>query len=1172
MKSNEKLTAKGMESIEFFLTNLGELSLNSPAPFKIKVMETFRRIINGGKNPSDLKVRNNPNMYTIQEDTCSRVIDLDYMFDRIKKSYAIRHIVTEFVQVAKALNYHNANVITPSKSKDPSKMTREEELAFYGLPIESTTSDDPNTDEPTSPAGNKKAEDFPEIMPLEQESKAVMRELTQILLDICLDLTNNFEIACLLCEYRILDGVIVLLQKDFHHDQRDHRISYIVELLWNVLEPFTEKIRTSLQAPALEILDAESIQPVDATASPAVSTPQITVTDILLQYEEQQEVPFIDLEKAIPILHEIFLFQLMDGFRELDKELRNELLIVLTLLAEFPYAVGYFLHSHMFHLFVTYACVEEVGHANWPFFNKKIANSRNFATISDTDLEFKKQLWNIINILLQTNDPDAILCVAASPLIPSMIDYLEYEIPSNNGLSATQTQVPATPGSATGSINKQEISSILIETMQQSSVFSESPSVFPATPSHNKSAVSENNSPQQPQHQISMSSKSKQPSVTLKPFSGPGGAILSKPPTATGANRPSVTNNTMTISVPGATMNTTAATKTSPLKKKAFLTQLTPSKLKEFQLQSSLFLVQNIPKLLSEFQRIQGLPRVLTLLMKYILSEAFEHRQLIFYLLILINKCMLTCTEITEYLENNSGIAICLYLFIHCTDKEEDIRGCLVRIIALLCANQNTFCQYQFATLQSMPVLLPVLRMYITKRPALIGLKAGIKIMKHLDVNDPYSDPTENPYSGDVSVLIIAILHCFQNCIIGNVDNELQFVELEGLDILLDLLEISPFVLRIHVLRLLSNLLKNTEILGFFYNWRSSKSFRSAGQMICHAWLDEEVRLRGERQKDHGIIANVFDPLGNHNWAVAPFEVPLVGMFAATTGEEILSQSVTVNKLATAILAGRNAIQTNLPVHICTKVLESDVRVILSDILHSVGLYSAYHIHDEHNPCKVNEHKALSVIEEMDENIPLDSPDLHMLSSSKKGNNNNNNNNNNRSPNGSSKANTRNNTANSANNSRGKSQSPTRRANHSFTAENATSIASGFDDGKLLPRELQVLSLAKKYYALREGDWWRKVQQHVKAQGIIPIESDAALLDTRLEYSFDAALATQLEQMQLFEDEEQLKKDDESTFIDGILTKMHQQIKAEWSKKMARGGGPKKTTLKQAQAQATGAR
>jgi hypothetical protein len=551
----------------------------------------------------------------------------------------------------------------------------------------------------------------------------------------------------------------------------------------------------------------------------------------------------------------------------------------------------------------------------------------------------------------------------------------------------------------------------------------------------------------------------------------------------------------------------------------------------------------------------------------------------------------------------------------------------IIRIISLLCEPNNSYCQEQFQIHNGIKILLQPIKTYVTKRPPIIGLKAGIKIINNADINDPYIDPLDNPFGGEISILIIAIINCFSKSVIGHFNNELAFAEFEGLDLLLDILEISPFILRIHILRLLSDILLNQLVIPYIYSWRSAKTLRSASQLICHAWLDEEARLNSERKESNGIICDLLNPLGNHFWPKADFEIPLLGgaqslsLSLANTASPLLNgnlgaslsvnnpnstyflpstvipgaagggqgagglgqSSVIVSKLATAILAGRNAIQTNLPIDISLKVLQSDTRIILSNILQNLRLFEIYQIENEHNPYKPNvltllppttsqgtnlvDPSAPPVVEDGDGKIIYNSiieqnnelftqrlsPQyyhMHTNHDDQQNNQQNHNNNNNYS---SFQDGTESNVHPSNHNNNKTNPNPSLTFN-STTNINLNNIIHGFDEIKLTPKEKQVLSIAKKYIMLRESDWWKSIYYNLLFQGVIPIESDMALIDMRLEYSFDAAMALQVEQMKLFNENEDLKKQNENLFLEQILTKKNQQIKAEWLKKNAKGG------------------
>lgn len=91
----------------------------------------------------------------------------------------------------------------------------------------------------------------------------------------------------------------------------------------------------------------------------------------------------------------------------------------------------------------------------------------------------------------------------------------------------------------------------------------------------------------------------------------------------------------------------------------------------------------------------------------------------------------------------------------------------------------------------------------------------------------------------------------------------------------------------------------------------------------------------------HKVLSN--DPADDINEETEPMgsESSLPGAYFVELANNS-STSITVAKLSTAILAGRNATQTNLPVDICIQALEKDSRLLISNILLLLNIYEIY--------------------------------------------------------------------------------------------------------------------------------------------------------------------------------------------------------------------------------------
>jgi len=91
----------------------------------------------------------------------------------------------------------------------------------------------------------------------------------------------------------------------------------------------------------------------------------------------------------------------------------------------------------------------------------------------------------------------------------------------------------------------------------------------------------------------------------------------------------------------------------------------------------------------------------------------------------------------------------------------------------------------------------------------------------------------------------------------------------------------------------------------------------------------------------HKVLPN--DPADDINEEIGPLgsESSLPGAYFVELANNS-STSITVAKLSTAILASRNATQTNLPVDICIQALEKDSRLLISNILLLLNIYEIY--------------------------------------------------------------------------------------------------------------------------------------------------------------------------------------------------------------------------------------
>eukprot|EP01038_Epipyxis_sp_PR26KG_P011849 gene11849-15855_t len=1076
LKANERLSHSGREKILNFYFKLSSVWSMLDIIRKISLAKCFRCILNGGKDP--YKKYDQQIQSDVTEILKQNVTDKNLIQKLVGESGAIEIIVSEYLLACDILNYNAPNVsnqnefnqysiddsqvgynqpknesyLSPDVMNENDIVNQQDNRADTNkwseeIKIDMDRNGDDFLSEPNSPNNDNmfknneviidsynNDEELQNAVPnvgndspskSQPEKISLSRELSQALLDLCFDLSTNSSNATLLCLLRVCDGCITLIDKDANFNSKDKRISFTVELMWNILESFLENTR---KIPNINIIEA------------------LNETDV------------IDFERSIYVLQAILNQRLIEGFKLSDKESRNEVLIVLSMIAQFPASIPYFYESKLINLLLTYCCIEDLGTVSWNEYVPLVANSRNFVTSSEVDLEFKKELWLILSEILKHGENDDILSViSSSPIFEDMFLYIEYD---------TFDQ-----GYKKSSIN-QENSHMLSTTSLQNNQMKTGNKTLLSKSAPIKSTLNNNNNTLNQTIQTNLTNESNQQ------FSGT---------------------------------------------KQKLISSLPITKAREFQLLAITFLVHNAPKMLDAFESFDGIPKIIDICMKYLTSDINEHVLLVFHGLVLLNRCLKSSSiGIQHFMEQNNSIQNFLHIFEKSTHDET--RAQALRLIATLCQqkistdseiialiiSKNITCQQQFKAVGGITSLIKPLADYVTNRKPLVGTKAGVKLT--IIGGDDLQDPLESPYGGDISIIIVSILDCLMKTLIGYHHNEATFADQEGIDCLLDLLEVSPFVLRVQVLRLVSNLSHNHQLLSFINAWRSPKTLRSAAQLLCHCWLDEEKRLDGLR--DQGIIKNIYNPLGTDKNAENLIKNNIDDSVSLDSSKMINNQienvlinsnstetvkSIAVSKLANAILAGRNATQTNLPVEVCDKVLSKDSRVIIASTLKKLGVFEMYHITSG--------------------NIDIDSNQNH---------------------------------ENGLTEEKTISQPSSPMKNQSMISyESSNSIARGISstgDLGLNPSDRQVLSMAKSYEALREGEWWREVRENIISANITPIEADQALMDIRLNYSLNISQYVQMEQIELFDEDQQIKKGEEDNFIGHIINKKNQQIKAEWLK------------------------
>ena len=821
-RSNERLKPECRICIHEFYQRLSNFYIVKDIQMKILIIKCFRCIVNGGEDPYILKADLIP---WESDGTKTQVVDKDYLQNAIREGGAIDNIVSDFLNATSSLTKGmvvpldlNLSIAESTQPTGDGNLTEEAKLESFSSSI----------------GGNQ-----------DDVSLSVMQEWIIAALDLCLDIASNKFSAAYLCKYGVCKGAFIFLNEYASKNFRNPKVALSVDLIWTCLECFLNYSNELF----------------------GMNSENITNFEV------------VDFEFTLNSTKDLLMRLVHQGYRLSDKELRNEILIILSILARFSQSLPCFIQSGLLEVLITYSTVVECGKDGWHFYSQPIAKIRNFGTIFDIDLQFKRQLWVLISDLMFSDDEDIITYVAASPFIELMLLYVE-------------------------------------KSTLDSSHFSNS--------SHYVNRFHENLLPKE--------REPKQLSELALSFSQRPRTVDSNAGMESSQNRTNIHNNCL-----------------------SFLLTLSQAQLREFQVIAIVFLAENASRCLGEFLRVDGLLRILEVIHLYWQSNIENHKSILFHSIILLNKCVNCLPNVVKPLLEYQDITKVLF-DIFSGLEEEYIRSQASRLISNLCKGGGASVE-QLRLFDGIHLLVSALSSYSESRRVQVGKKAGVSlgVPQVTELDDE-----ENKPGGDLNVFIISVLDCIQNGIVGCIQNENQFAKEEGVDAILDLLEVSPFLLRLKVLRLLSDLLENKNLISFVHAWRSSHTMRSAAQLICHCWLDEEARI-GCSRIEEGVLTNLFDALNKQTW---PETDSFQKFPTVLDGDSLTDSTLTKNTFLTAkVIQHTEKLEPgSIPYDIRVNAMKSDTRCVISRILELLSLLDSeicFHTENEKTKGHISSELAL---------------------------------------------------------------------------------------------------------------------------------------------------------------------------------------------------------------------
>ncbi|RQM10343.1 hypothetical protein B5M09_009697 [Aphanomyces astaci] len=173
--------------------------------------------------------------------------------------------------------------------------------------------------------------------------------------------------------------------------------------------------------------------------------------------------------------------------------------------------------------------------------------------------------------------------------------------------------------------------------------------------------------------------------------------------------------------------------------------------------------------------------------------------------------------------------------------------------------------------------------------------------------------------------LIVSVVGCVWDSIIGNAESELCLIQSEGVDNLLDLLEVCPQLMHGQVLGVLAELCENVKAVAYFQAWKS-KTQCSATQMLLRMYADEETRL-GVQRPATGLLQNIARPLAMQVTPPSP----------SSGGGSDKQPVVAFVRLKQALVHSKGTRHTDPSRRLVTATAKVDLRPKIFAVLASVG-------------------------------------------------------------------------------------------------------------------------------------------------------------------------------------------------------------------------------------------
>ena len=400
-KANEKVTSA--DAILSMLNLIGSLLLHSDTTVQLQAVNTLRKYAQGYGCDDVTSTSTLLDIADFQDETKEQVCANDLRLptrnwnqQQLSKSGCTSSAIESFLRETDELF---------SFDKDKDGQLSREEMHQYKILNDGVQNNDSEEYDADAEARREDAEARGETSPETKEPPHFLVENIDLLLQLSYSAVNALAIT----QSPVPSKLMQLLYSV--QNFREPFILKVVEIASNLMDHTNEAMR--------------------------IAPPAASMAELLNKHRFTNAVYLLGTHEHLSVLRVLLERVLVEGYRQTDKELRNDILVVCSKLAARPANHEHFVTSGLVDFALLYGTAAEMK-------TQIDGNVRTFSSSHPVDFEFKRLVWSLISMLLSGPASDVVSKVANSNLAQTLLSYIDLGRPDTKVARSLKYSEPQT--------------------------------------------------------------------------------------------------------------------------------------------------------------------------------------------------------------------------------------------------------------------------------------------------------------------------------------------------------------------------------------------------------------------------------------------------------------------------------------------------------------------------------------------------------------------------------------------------------------------------------------------------------------------------------------------------------------------------------------------------------